>query len=294
MTETREYRAPARHPELEGEAEVDLGRYVSAVALRWWLPLLGLIVGALLGWLVSVGGEQVWRASALVYPGQTLSPSGTAPIQSLATNPATIREIVRSEFAVRRVARETGYPPARLRRSISVATATGPRARVGQAELVNVIVTGDAPRRTADAANALAKLAVADISGYVNTKIDNLEAQIAADTSELAVIERQVQETAGALEGEGLSGIERLTALNLALLAQQRRTTVQQDLADRQQLLSLALNVERARIVEPAVARQVTARSRRNTLVVAAVLGLLLGLAAALAWDPVAARVRRA
>jgi uncharacterized protein involved in exopolysaccharide biosynthesis len=35
-----------------------------------------------------------------------------------------------------------------------------------------------------------------------------------------------------------------------------------------------------------------TARSRRNSVVVAAFLGLLAGLAAALLWDPVARRRR--
>jgi uncharacterized protein involved in exopolysaccharide biosynthesis len=35
-----------------------------------------------------------------------------------------------------------------------------------------------------------------------------------------------------------------------------------------------------------------TARSRRNDVVVGALLGLLLGIIAALAWEPVAARRR--
>ena len=55
----------------------------------------------------------------------------------------------------------------------------------------------------------------------------------------------------------------------------------------------LAENVEAPRVVQPAVARKVTAQSRRNSIVVAGILGLLAGLLAALVWDPVAARVRR-
>src|SRR3712207_249955 len=93
--------------ELDAEQEVDLGRYASAVAARWWLPLLGLVIGVALGYLASVGGRDVYRAQALVYLGVPLSPGG-APVQSLATNPATVRELVRSEPVVRRVARATG------------------------------------------------------------------------------------------------------------------------------------------------------------------------------------------
>jgi len=42
-----------------------------------------------------------------------------------------------------------------------------------------------------------------------------------------------------------------------------------------------------------AVATKTTARSRRNTVVVAALIGLLLGIFAALLWEPAARAVRR-
>src|SRR5215208_2546024 len=90
-------------PRLEGEADVDFGRHAAAVASRWWLLLLGLVVGIVIALLVSVGGKDVYRASALVYPGQPLSPS-SAQVQSLATNPTSITQIVRSEAALRRAA----------------------------------------------------------------------------------------------------------------------------------------------------------------------------------------------
>ena len=45
-------------------------------------------------------------------------------------------------------------------------------------------------------------------------------------------------------------------------------------------------------MVEPAVAREVTAQSVRNRAVVAGAIGLILGLLAALAWEPVATRLR--
>src|SRR5918992_5266721 len=104
MTETRERPRPA--PELDVEQEVDLGRYASAVAARWWLPLLGLLAGVVVGYLLSLGGGQVYRAEALLYLGQPFSPSGSSPVQSLATNPRTVGEIVRSEAALREAAAE--------------------------------------------------------------------------------------------------------------------------------------------------------------------------------------------
>ena len=51
----------------EAEQEVDLGRYWSAVIARWWLPLAGLVAGAAIGYLISVGGTESYKASATIY-----------------------------------------------------------------------------------------------------------------------------------------------------------------------------------------------------------------------------------
>jgi uncharacterized protein involved in exopolysaccharide biosynthesis len=51
--------------------------------------------------------------------------------------------------------------------------------------------------------------------------------------------------------------------------------------------------VEKPQVLKRAVARKVTAQSRRNSLVAAGALGLLLGLFAALVWDRVAPRFAR-
>jgi uncharacterized protein involved in exopolysaccharide biosynthesis len=135
---------------------------------------------------------------------------------------------------------------------------------------------------------------ISKISTLADTKISALRAQIAADQQELAGIDDRVERTQKQLDSSDLSPTEQLVLLNLIGLAEQRRTTVQDDLGTRQQLLAQAVEVEKARVVEPAVARKVTAQSRRNQLIVGGALGLLAGLAAALLWDPVARRARPA
>src|SRR5919109_3800330 len=173
-------------PRIDGEAEVDLGRHVTAVATRWWLVALGLVAGVLIALLASVGGKDVYRASALVYPGQPLSPS-SSQIQSLATNPSAIGQIVRSEAALRHAASTSGFgSAAKLRRGTSVQAVQGNVTKSGQVQLVNIVVTGDAPRRTSAAANELARTVISRISRLADTKIDSLRAQIAADQRELA------------------------------------------------------------------------------------------------------------
>ena len=48
--------------------------------------------------------------------------------------------------------------------------------------------------------------------------------------------------------------------------------------------------VEVPHVVTRAAPEKVTARSRRNSVLVAAIVGLLIGLVAALCWEPLTAR----
>ena len=276
--------------DLEGEQEVDLGRYGSALAARWWLPLAGLILGAVLGFLLSVGGKQTYSAQAVLYPGTPYSPSGGNQIQSPQTNPASIRAIVKSEATLRRVSADVGLPLGKLRSGTSANVVGGAVPKTGQVPLYSITVKGGQPVKIARAANELARIAVAGVSaGYVDTKIASLQAQATSDEQQLALIDKEVARIEATLPRVGAS--DRIAAAALVLAAQQRRAVVQQDLLAVRPLLAQAQTVERGRILTRAVASKATARSRRNSIVVAALIGVILGALAALAWDRVAARV---
>ena len=276
--------------DLEGEQEVDLGRYGSALAARWWLPLAGLILGAVLGFLLSVGGKQTYSAQAVLYPGTPYSPSGGNAIQSPQTNPASIRAIVKSEATLRRVSADVGLPLGKLRSGTSANVVGGAVPKTGQVPLYSITVQGGQPVKIARAANELARIAVAGVSaGYVDAKIASLQAQATSDEQQLALIDTEVARIEATLPRVGAS--DRIAAAALVLAAQQRRAVVQQDLLAVRPLLTQAQTVERGRILTRAVASKATARSRRNSIVVAALIGLILGALAALAWDRVAARV---
>ena len=69
--------------------------------------------------------------------------------------------------------------------------------------------------------------------------------------------------------------------------------SAQADLSSTTQLLHQATAVEKPSVLTPASSGRVTARSRRNSVVVAGLIGLVLGALAALLWDRVAAAVAR-
>jgi uncharacterized protein involved in exopolysaccharide biosynthesis len=116
--------------DIDAEADVDLGRYSRALLARWWLLLAGLVAGAVVGYLTTLGGTQFYRGQAVVYMGQPLG-AGQAPLQSLNTNPSTARAIVTSESVIRRAAAKTGMPAGKIRSGASVTAVAGSVPRLG-------------------------------------------------------------------------------------------------------------------------------------------------------------------
>ena len=112
------------------------------LADRWWLPVAGLVVGAVVGVLVSVGGGQTWKAKTLLYLGQPFTTSGGGQIQSLATNPRTVSEIIRSEFALRRASAESGLRVGQLRGHVTSQARDQRRADAEPTPLVEISVNG--------------------------------------------------------------------------------------------------------------------------------------------------------
>src|SRR5918992_3483599 len=98
----------------DDEQEVDLASAWERVKVRWWLPVGGMVLGAVVGIALALSGGNVWRADTIVYLGQPFAPQGGGQIQSLATNPRTVSEIVRSESVLRDVSDVTGIPVAKL------------------------------------------------------------------------------------------------------------------------------------------------------------------------------------
>ncbi len=297
MTVTERPRTRRDEPDFEAEQEVEFRRYWDAVKARWWLPVLGLAAGILGGYALALGGGDVYRAEATVYLGQPFTPNGSAPVPSLATNPSTVNEVVRSDAALNRAADVSGMDLGKLRSGIATRTVRAPagqRAVASQTPLYEVRVTGSRAAPTARAANSLAQTVIEDVSPYVESKIDAIEQRITSDERELASIDRRLdvaqQELDAVLRDRSLSTSERLLAVtnfNSAIgFGEQRRGTVQSDLTEAQSALALAENVERPSVVERAVAQKTTARSVGRSVVVGALIGLILGTLAAILWEP--------
>ena len=262
----------------EAEQEVDFGRYWRLLAARWWLVAAGLVAGAVIGYAISLGGSQQFKATATLYLGQPYSASGNVQLQAAQTNPSTVRQIAHAEIVVQKVAAACKAKPGDLRGGISTQSVSGNIAKNGQTPLVSITVQAKKRRLASCAANGLAREVITRVSAYANQKINNFSAQISNQESKIAAINTALK--------SGISTTDKLVLqIQLSAAEDARLTTAQ--------LLLQAKQVEAPSVLTGAASQKVTARSRRNTVVVAALIGLILGALAALLWDGLAARLRR-
>jgi uncharacterized protein involved in exopolysaccharide biosynthesis len=289
MTATTE--RPRKQPDPEPEREVDFSRYLDALVARWWLPVAGLIVGAAIGYFVALGGKDVYRSQATVYVGTPFGPNGANPLNTIATNPNTVSQVARGQQTLQEVARSSGMSVRELRAGVSTRPIKSGAPKTAPNQLYAVTVEGPKRGQVNAAAAAIADRIVAVTGGYAKLKINTFKTQIATDQRQLDAIDAQADQVRAQLNNA--SQTERLTLGTLLLTMEQGRGSLEQDRLQARQLLALAEQVELPRVIQQGVAAKATARSPRNSVVVAGLIGLIIGLFAALLWEPIAARTGR-
>jgi capsular polysaccharide biosynthesis protein len=273
---------PQRGFDPEAEQEVDFAHYVRLLGMRWWLLAAGLVAGAVIGYLISLGGNQVYSATATIYLGQPYTPTGGALVQNIQTNPSAVATAVQSAAVQNDVANRCHAKPGAFNKGISTqAIATGASTKSGTQinPLVKISVQAKKGKVAACAANQLADEVVSPkhLGSYAAQKIANLKAQIALDDAQIKSVETAI--SSGSFSD------------TIKLIVQTTLRSYQQDKTTNAQLLLLAKGVERPVVYTHAASHKITARSRRNTVVIAALIGLILGALAALLWDTVVPRI---
>jgi outer membrane lipoprotein SlyB len=289
--------------DLDAEQEVDFGRYWRLIALRWWLPVGLLVAGLVIGYLVSLGtNSTTYRATAQVYLGQPLAPGGAAPVGSAPTSLGLVSSFVTAESTIKTVAKRVGLKPGRLRGHVTTKPITGiTGAKLGTpAPLLAVTVTGAPPGKIAAAANAIGELVIRQVAPYETAKIQSLRDQLAYDNAQLKAIADRLDAAranqSSVLRDKTISGTDKLVALanlnSVITLALQQQNTISLDRFTVRQQLSLAQDIEVGRIVSVASATKTKGPSSRTGAAVGGLIGLIVGILAALLWDPFAARSR--
>jgi capsular polysaccharide biosynthesis protein len=290
MTAVRE--PPVRH-DADVEREVDLGRWKRAISERWWIVVAGVVAGVIVGGLYSLSGGSVWEASVLVAPGQPFTPSGS-PVLTYQSSPRSIDVLVTSESALKRAAAAAHVPVSKIRGHVttqSISTGAGSTASRG-ANLIRITAQLSKPKHAEDVANALGAIVIADTtSPYVKKSIVTYQRKESRYNAQLTSLTKVIDSYNHALSTQHLGFLAKLIMVNQLDAAIARQGTLNDKLAATDQQLTLVQNVEIAQLISHAAAVKTTARSRRNSILVGALIGLLGGLIAAILVDM---RARRA
>jgi hypothetical protein len=272
--------------DLDAEREIDLARWRRALTALWWLPVAGLVAGAVLGFAYSLrGGTTTFKATANISLGQPVSPGGVV-ISSYSTNPRAISVIVSSASAQEEAAKAAGLQPGVLRGHVAVGT-VGAATGTGAARttpLIALTVDGQNGEKIAAAANELARIVVERTTApYVGTKIKTYESVLETTNKQLESLAVRLAALETVLTKSRLDPLNQLVLVSQVDNAEQRQGNLLDQKATTTQQLTFAKEVESAKIVATAAPVKASAHSRSTSLVIGALIGLILGGIAAIA-----------
>jgi capsular polysaccharide biosynthesis protein len=164
------------------DTTIDVGSWFRTLARNWWVILALVVLGAVVGGIITMLTPKQYSATSSVYIGQTTDALGQA-MAGLNSNPKAATQLLASQALLDEAAKVTGMgmTPGKLRREVTVETPSQTiKTTVSAVNIVVITVTDTKKVRAAAAANALAHALVAKLSPSVEAKVTLLEQQLAA------------------------------------------------------------------------------------------------------------------
>jgi capsular polysaccharide biosynthesis protein len=274
------------------EREIDLGALKDAVLARWWIAVVGLVVGVAIGAAYTLSFGTTWAASAIIAPGQSFSPNGNTVVLGYLSSHQAIDALAKSETTLAAVSAKTGVPLDKLEGKGNILTKTiDPESRT-----FSIVVTLKNRQQAEDAANAIADyIKNATTPPYVAQSIRVYGVRLANYAVRLKTLAERIKALNLALaKSQNLSPLDRLVLVSEldAAQASQGSTLVSQ--TNTEQALALAQYVSRTQVIQKATSEQSVGRSRRSPVVTGGLIGLLIGALVAIAVGFRASQVRPA
>ena len=200
--------------DLGAEREIDLRSWLEALRSRWWIAVVGLVIGAVIGGLYSLSGASTYTATALIARGQAFTPGGNQPVLSYLSSPFTLEVLATSPVALKYAAAKAGVSPGELRGHVTASTinAPGEAQQNTNSTLIQIAVTLNRPKRAEDAANALAELIKRQTtSGYVRQSIGVYQVRLKNYAQRLKTLQTRINALNATLaKSSNLSALDQL------------------------------------------------------------------------------------
>lgn len=295
-------------PPLQPAGEVRVTEYVRRAARRWYVVVLAIVAAVAVVFLHGVSGAtKQSSATASVYLGQPFSPGGASVLTTTPlSNPQISIQFVTAPQQIAKAADAAGIDHSSLRKHVSVLSSspsgTGAKAASGGGPpTITITVEGPwTPAKVETVANTLAQSLIDYANRYTNLKTRLIASRIANEKAELATL-REVQTRAhanlAAIDASSEPPLQKVAA-SAPLVSDLSAAATQigqltLNLTNDQVTLVAARDIESAQFISRASGHKVNAATRRSSLIIAAMVGLIVGVGLALAWEALSVRPRR-
>lgn len=270
------------------ENALDVGAWFATLARNWWVVLGLVVLGAVIGVVVTLAQPKEYTATSSVYIGQTTDANGN-PMAGLNSNSKAAVQLLASQALLDDAAARAGMgiTAAVLRRQTSVETpSSAVKTTTSVVNIVVIAVTDTRKARAAASANALADSLLERLASGVDAKIELLEDQLAAGKEALAASvarNRAAQLALAAIARGGGSAAERAAASAPYMAIVQAAATEQEALASGNQRTELMLftsqETEKPRLLHEAAVPDAPSGPQLSLNVAAGALaGLVVGV----------------
>ena len=272
----------------DDSTSIDVGSWFSTLARGWWV-IVGLIVlGIVVGAVVTSAQPEEYTATASVYIGQTTDAGGN-PMAGLNSNAKAAVQLLASQVVLEQAAERAGMDlsASRLRKQTTVETPSSTvRTTTSVVNIIVISVTDTDAERAAAAANALAEVLLERLESGVDETIAVLEKQLAdSQKAYAASLARSVaaQEALADIAKGGGSAADKAAAGSTWVALTQAAATEQESLAKTIQqtellLLSARQNEQPRMLHEAAVPDAPSGPSMTMNVAVGALAGLVIGV----------------
>jgi uncharacterized protein involved in exopolysaccharide biosynthesis len=265
------------------DREITLRDYGRVLWSGRWLIVAAAVAAAFVGLVLSFVSSTTYTATAEVFLGQPTTVSGT-PVQTPLTSAATAADVLRRDDLVKRVAEQAGVSAARVKRNSAIEVPRGQGAQ-SQPSLATITVKDSSRIHAKDIARAYAEVALAeaetgfrDVTGAYRSRLASSRAEVTRLENEIDLFQRQVQASQGS---------PAFLSWQILLSNAQDQLSIAQTAASEQQILLAKANQSEApRINEipEGVRSSSSARNRLRTVLIAGIIGLLVGVMVTFVW----------
>ena len=277
----------------EESTAIDVGSWFATLARNWWV-IVGLVVlGIIVGAVVTKAQPKEYTATASVYIGQTTDANGN-PMAGLNSNAKAAVQLLASQVVLQEAAARAGMDisASRLRKETTVETPSSTvKTTTSVVNIVVISVTDTDAERAAAAANALSEVLLERLESGVDEKIALLEDQLAQNQKEYAAATARsaaAQKSLAVIAAGGGSATEKAAAIAPYMAVIQGASTEQEALVSSIQKTQLQLltakQVELPRILhEAAVPDSPSGPTMSLNVAIGALAGLVIGVIVAFA-----------